>query len=567
LYLDIKVKENNRRHVMKRQFRLMNLSRRAGLAALLLAGSAGTQAFVIDTPVPDLELHWDNTVSYNAGLRVQGQNPAILNNPVTGISDNKFGKGELFENRLDLLSEFDLIYKSRYGFRVSAEGWYDHAYQDTSVGPAAGPASVGVPSTYRNNTYSGYIDKYYRGPGGQLLDAFVFGTFDAGPVPISIRLGQTSVYWGEALFNTANSIAYAQGPIDLNKAITSPSAKLNQLFLPVSQVAASAQVTPSLSLGAQYFLDWMPNRYPEGGTYFGAADFLFNGPDRLYTGSSMQPFLNRLPAAKPQYQGNFGVNARWQPDWLLGGTIGVYFRRLAETAPYEAPQITPSGYRLVYNDNVKLYGVSLSRSIGDVSVGSELSYRAHTALANVGIDPASNQGPRGDVINALLNATYVLPRSRLWSTGSVAAELAYTHLQRITAHPELYNGLGSVGCEGGGTSTGCATRNAVGLTVSFAPQYLQVLPGVDLTIPITVSTGLAGTGATNGSSTQQSWSWQIGASASVWQKYTIALYYGGFHSRYKQTSAAGSPLATTTGAGPYMYNDRGYVLLTLQSTF
>jgi hypothetical protein len=537
------------------------------LIALPLAVATESHAFQFETPNPDLEIHWDNTVSYNGGVRVQGQNPAILNNPNSGISDNKFGKGDLFENRADVLSEFELIYKNRYGFRVSAEGWYDAAYHNTSVGPAAGPASVGIPSTYINNKYSSYIDKYYRGPGGQLLDAFVFGTFDAGSVPISVRLGQTSVYWGEALFNTANSIAYAQGPIDINKAITSPSAKLNQLFLPVSQLSMSAQITPTLSLAGQYFLDWIPNRYPEGGTYFGVADFLFNGPDRLFTGSSQQPFLPRLSALTPHYQGNFGVNARWRPDWLSGGTIGVYFRRLAETAPFEAPLVSSSGYRLVYNDNVKLYGISLSKSIGDVSVGSEVSYRAHTALANVGIDPATKQGPIGDVINGLLNATYILPRTPLWSTGSVAAELAYTHLQRITAQPQLYNGVGSVACQNGGTSTGCSTRNAVALTVNFAPQYLQVLPGVDLTIPITVSTGLAGTGPTNGSSFQQSWSWQIGASAVIRQKYTVGLYYGGFHSRYQQTSAAGAPLATTTGAGPYMYNDKGYVLLTLQAAF
>jgi Protein of unknown function (DUF1302) len=535
------------------------------LVTLSLAASSAA-AFEFQTPNPDLQMHWDNTVSYDAGMRVQGQNPAILNNPVTGESDNKFGKGNLFENRVDLLSEFDLIYKDRYGFRVSGEGWYDQAYHNTTTGFAAGPSSVGIPSAYYNNRYSSYVEKYYRGPGGQLLDAFVFGTFDAGSVPISVRVGQTSVYWGEALFNTANSIAYAQGPIDNNKAITSPGAKLNQLFLPVSQVSLSAQVTPSLALAAQYFLDWYPNRLPEGGTYFGSAGFLFNGPDRLFTGNAADPFLPRLPAVTPQYQGNFGVNARWKPDWLKGGTVGVYFRRLAETQPFSAPEITSSGYRLVYNDNVKLYGASLSASIGDVSIGSEVSYRVNTALSNIGINPVTNQGPTGDVINALVNATYILPRSPLWTTGSLAAELVYTHLQSVSQNADLYNAVGSAACVGGGTSTGCATRNATSVMVSFAPQYLQAFPGVDLTIPITVGVGLAGNAPT-ASSYQQSWNWQIGVSANIYQKYTVALYYGGFHSRYSQTSATAYPVATTTGAGPYMYNDRGYVLLTLQTTF
>ena len=32
--------------------------------------------------------------------------------------------------RIDLLTELDVIYKKRFGARVSATGWYDAAYGD-----------------------------------------------------------------------------------------------------------------------------------------------------------------------------------------------------------------------------------------------------------------------------------------------------------------------------------------------------------------------------------------------------------------------------------------------------
>jgi len=103
------------------------------------------------------------------------------------------------------------------------------------------------------------------------------------------------------------------------------------------------------------------------------------------------------------------------------------------------------------------------------------------------------------------------------------------------------------------------------MIVNFAPQYLQVFPGVDLTVPITVGGGLAGTAPNTGGSVQNSWNWQIGLQAQVWQQYTVSLYYGGFHSKMNSTTT--SPVSNVTGAGPYMWNDKAYVLMTLQTTF
>ena len=61
------------------------------------------------------------------------------------------------------------------------------------------------------------------------------------------------------------------------KAVTSPGIETKEVFLPIGQISARAQVTDNLTLAGQYFYEWDNTRFPYGGTYFGAADMLFEG--------------------------------------------------------------------------------------------------------------------------------------------------------------------------------------------------------------------------------------------------------------------------------------------------
>src|SRR5262249_37077986 len=106
----------------------------AKLAAFMLSvGSAMTaSAFDIDTGNPDVKLRWDNTIKYSLGARVKSPDPALTStpNPNFDDGDRNFGKG-LVSNRLDVLSEADLSYRS-VGARVSAAGWYDDVYHHST---------------------------------------------------------------------------------------------------------------------------------------------------------------------------------------------------------------------------------------------------------------------------------------------------------------------------------------------------------------------------------------------------------------------------------------------------
>ena len=107
--------------------------------------------------------------------------------------------------------------------------------------------------------------------------------------------------------------------------------------MPINQLSGAIQLSPEWSLRGQYFLEWRPNRLPEGGTYFGAADMLFSGPDRLFAGCPPAPFfVPRGPAVEPDRKGtnNFGLNLRYNPEKMSDTTFGVYYRKFDETQPW-----------------------------------------------------------------------------------------------------------------------------------------------------------------------------------------------------------------------------------------
>ena len=242
---------------------------------------------------------------------------------------------------------------------------------------------VNIPS-YVNHQYSDYTKRFYRGPSGEILDAFVFSGFDVGPVPAAVKAGRHSLYWGESLFlnGNLNGIAYAQNPLDLQKGFATPGVEAKELFRPLTQLSGQAQVTDELSIAAQYLLEWESFRYPEGGTYLGPVDFVFNGPNRQFLPQPGLGFAQRGNPAEPDQSGEWGIAARWSPQWL-DGTLGFYYRNFADKLPQTLlTQVDPITTPLQPDLRRR------HRSVGHqpreerrgVSVGAEVSYRHNTPL-------------------------------------------------------------------------------------------------------------------------------------------------------------------------------------------
>lgn len=521
---------------------------------LALETTAAT-AFEIPTNSPDLRIRFDNTVRYNLGMRAEGIDPRITNNPNYDESDRKFESGDIITNRIDLLSEFDLAYQERYGLRVTGSLWYDNAYRDASV--STNPALRGYLTSYAGDRYSSDVRRFYRGPSGEVLDAFVYGRFDAGTVPVDVKVGRHVIYWGEGLLFGAHSISYSQAPLDGRKAVASPGIETKEVFLPVGQVSAKAQLNPNLSIGGQFFLQWDPTRVPGGGTYLAPADFLLG--DRLPVGGNVA--IPRVGDLKPHNIGNWGVNARYNLD-AIDSTIGLYYRAFDDYTPW-GPQTLPTGYRFVYAQDTKLVGLSLGTiGLGGASIGAELSYRYNAALNSASISAVDNQGARGNTWHAVVNSVWLLGSNAVYDTGSLVAEFAYSRLGEVTHNTSLYKGKGYAGCGAGGTRDGCSTRDYLGAALNFTPQWLQVLPSIDLDLPMTVNYGLSGNAPTAGGGNEGALTWSVGAKLTYQQRHELTLRYADQRAdgRYANGTLTG-------GSGSPQLNDRGYVSLTYKTSF
>lgn len=539
--------------------------------ALALASWAGsTAAAEISTGNPDLTLRLDTTIRYNLGVRAEGQDARILANATYDESDSKFDRGDVVTNRLDLLGEIDLNWKDQLGARLSAAAWYDQAYHDKTVRTVA----PGYASSYYGNTYNDTVKRYASGPSGELLDVFAWGNFELGRTPVNVKVGRHTHYWGEGLLFGAHAISYSQAPTDGAKAVTSPGIETKEVFLPLGQVSARAQLSSRLSVSGQYFFEWKPARLPYGGTYFGPADMLFEGPDRLPVSATGAAF-DRAPSLKPGNTGNWGLTAKYNAE-EIESNIGLYYRQFNDYQPWFAPQVLGAlgQFRLVYPTDVKLVGVSAARVIGPVSVGAELSYRMGGALNASGISASDNEGPRGDTLHSVLNGIYLLPKSALSDTGSVVFELAYSQLTRVTSHPELFKAEGSAVCRAaetpavnasGSKDDGCSTKQYLGAAVNFTPQWLQVQPSWDLDLPMSLNYGLRGNAASGGGGSQGSVSWSIGAKLSFAQRHEFTLRYADTLARPAKYNAAGTALIG--GNGGVANTDRAWVSFTYKTGF
>ncbi len=330
---------------------------------------------------------------------------------------------------------------------------------------------------------------------------------------------------------------------------------------------------------AQYFFEWESFRFPEGGTFLGPVDFAFRGPQRQFLGAL--GFAQNGGELRPGNMGDWGIGARWSPQWL-DGTLGAYYRNFSDKLPQTlltkiGPNST-SQYNLIYADGISLYGLSLAKNIGGVSVGAELSYRANTPLNAVVLGNAAasgipaegeTSGPRGNTANGLVNVLGVIPKTALFDAATWAGELVWAHLVSVRSGANLFLGEGYGGCAATATAPaknkwdGCTTDNYFGMSAAFTPIWYQVFPGVDLSAPMAVFAGLKGNAPTVFGGNQGNGNYAVGLSADVYQKYRIDLKYIDYFGHTKDNGT----MVTAQNGFTTLLKDRGSVYLTFKTTF
>jgi hypothetical protein len=545
--------------------------------AILMMGISGqANAFAIDAG-PDWQVRWDNSPLYNLGFRAQGIKNGIGNNTLYSESDYKFSKrGDVVTDRVSDLSEFDAVYKDKYGFRVSASVWRDFAY-DSDVENHPGLAQ-NLWGSYSNGRYSDYTNRYYR-QGGEFLDAFVFASFQLAGRDASLKVGRLTQFWGNTQFYGGLGINYGQNPSDGIKGLTSPGSKAKELTIPRAQILLQTGLTDTLSMAAQVFGEFRPNRLPEGGTFLGTVGFGLRGADRVAVGPGV--FVPRGEDIEPSPGDDWGLKLTWATEWMDAGNIGFYYLKLSETQPWLFFTPTFSDYHLVYANDVTMYGIRVDPDIGDatagtrVSSGFELSFRKDTALNSVGAATAldnATDGPRGDTLQFLANAMWGMPRTSFWDTGTLIAELGYQRLVSTNSrNKDMALNEHTSACPGG-AKDGCNTKSSWGVSVYLDPQWLSVWTGVNLDMPTFVQYQIKGNTATiAGANKEGNAVYSIGLHANIRSRYDVTLAYNGYHGDTNGRQALG-PVGSYNandygGNGLGFFNDRGWVSLTLGTSF
>ncbi len=481
---------------------------RQRLALALAAGPAllgwhPAHAFDIATDNPDLKLRWDNTFKYSNAFRLKSRDALLTSDINLDDGDRNFGKG-LISNRFDLLSEADLSYRN-VGARLSAAAWYDTVYNthnDNNSAGAFGPGSSTVNSTGPYNEFLPSTRKLH-GREAEFLDAFVFGKFHLGELPATLRVGRFAQVWGESLFFGANAIGGAMTPVDTVKLSSVPNTQFKETILQTPQIAGQVQLTSDVSVSAYYQFQFRANRFPGVGSYFSASDNTIYGGQFTYLG----PGVTAPTAATldPKKGGQGGLQLRFS---AAETDYGLYLIRFDDKSfqivptlgiltPPEVlpPVIGPSSFRAVYQQGITAFGASFSHTFGDANVAGEVSIRNRmdlasthgadtSALAPPGVIPPTNNTNHpayalGRTLHANLSTLWTVPRTALWQEAGFVGEVAWNRVLKCQTNCTVYDPATGVG-----VIDPNSTVDAVNLRAVFSPTYRQVVPGVDISVPL-----------------------------------------------------------------------------------
>ena len=242
----------------------------AALALVVLLSAVGLSiprsAPAMPLPANDSGItgHFDTTVSMGAAMRVSERDERLFSRGSGGkaLSFNN-DDGNLNYDRGDLVSlsakvnhELQLNLESP-GAELGLFGWvlyfYDHVVADGDT----------------EHTELSAAAKRHAGRDFKLLDAYVTGDVDAGAAPVSIRLGNQVISWGESVFlrSGVNSI----NPADVAR-LRIAGAELRDVLIPVPAANAKLGIGDSLFLEGFYQFRWANSEIEAKGTFFSVTD-------------------------------------------------------------------------------------------------------------------------------------------------------------------------------------------------------------------------------------------------------------------------------------------------------
>lgn len=269
-------------------------------AAMMTLATANVQAKNFE--LGNFEISFDSTFSAGTSWRVEDRNwndnvgksnninngfdfsqyhPILNVNPDAGTVWNGAGSystngdnanlnydaGESFSKLIKGSHELDIRYDN-IGYFGRAMYFYDFEMVD---GDRAwtNPSSGRVNDPCRDDEAKDQVCRDVR-----MLDSFVYGDFDFGDMPFSVRVGQQVIGWGESTL-ISHGISEIN-PVDIAR-LRAPGAELKEAFIPFGAVWASLGVTENFNIEMFYQYSWEETVLPAPGSYFSTNDFAGDG--------------------------------------------------------------------------------------------------------------------------------------------------------------------------------------------------------------------------------------------------------------------------------------------------
>ena len=284
------------------------------VAAALVSMQGGAVAAGAFEGPAGIEGRWAMEVTVGASMRMKDADKSLIfigngGTASSGTVDDgnlNYQKGDVFNAVAKAVGELELK-KDNYGLFVRAKAFSDFHNRSNRV--AHGSSNNGFRSNEALNDDG--FDKGTKFEDAQFLDAYVFADFEPLGKPLTLKVGNQVVTWGEALFILGGVNQYSNFD---SAALRRPGAQLKEVFLPIPQIYANLQATETLSLEGFVQLNHEKVVADGCGTFFSQADLL----NCNFQGAPINPGILSTPAGDIDFTGYDD-----QQSFSGGGTINA----------------------------------------------------------------------------------------------------------------------------------------------------------------------------------------------------------------------------------------------------
>lgn len=242
-------------------------------SALVATHGLSNAAGSFEGPV-GIEGRWAMEVTVGASMRTKDADESLVfigngGTASSGTVDDgnlNYNKGDVINAVAKAVGELELK-KDNVGVFLRAKAFSDFHNKSNKV--QHGSSANG----YRPNEAlnDDGFEKGTKFEDAQFLDTYVFADFEPLGKPLTVKLGNQVVTWGEALFVLGGVNQYSNFDA---AALRRPGVQLKEVFLPLPQIYANIQATDELSLESFIQLNHEKVVIDGCGTFFSPADLL-----------------------------------------------------------------------------------------------------------------------------------------------------------------------------------------------------------------------------------------------------------------------------------------------------